>query len=176
MQHRAILHHDISIVFRSVINQRTPSILSLTYSRLSPNILLIWRKWEIKLNCYKQNGTTQNVTFTNFSSMDAPEVVTMTTFVEVKDSTSVSVAIHLTDPSKFENMFFNLVYYYHAKQLSRKWDPKLTHWGRGTHICVSKLNITGLDNVLSPGRRQAIIWTMLEYCQLNPWEQTSVKL
>ena len=35
----------------------------------------------------------------------------------------------------------------------------LTHWGRVTHICVSKLTITGSDNGLSPGRRQAIIWT-----------------
>ena len=35
----------------------------------------------------------------------------------------------------------------------------LTHWGRVTHICVSKLTITGSDNGLSPDRRQAIIWT-----------------
>ena len=33
----------------------------------------------------------------------------------------------------------------------------LTHWGRVTHICVSKLTIIGSDNGLSPGRRQAII-------------------
>ena len=36
---------------------------------------------------------------------------------------------------------------------------KLTHWGRVTHICVSKLTIIGSDYGLSPGRRQAIIWT-----------------
>ena len=35
----------------------------------------------------------------------------------------------------------------------------LTHWGRVTHIYVSKLFIIGSDNGLSPGRRQAIIWT-----------------
>ena len=35
----------------------------------------------------------------------------------------------------------------------------LTHWGRVTHICVSKLTIIGSDNGLSPGRRQAIIYT-----------------
>ena len=34
----------------------------------------------------------------------------------------------------------------------------LTHWGRATHICVSKLIIIASDNGLSPGRRQAIIW------------------
>ena len=36
---------------------------------------------------------------------------------------------------------------------------ELTHWGRATHICISKLTIIGSDNDLSPGRRQAIIWT-----------------
>ena len=35
----------------------------------------------------------------------------------------------------------------------------LTHWGWVTHICVNKLTIIGSDNGLSPGRRQAIIWT-----------------
>ena len=35
----------------------------------------------------------------------------------------------------------------------------LTHWGRVTHIYVSKLTIIGSDNGLSPGGRQAIIWT-----------------
>ena len=37
-----------------------------------------------------------------------------------------------------------------------KW---LTHWGRMTHICINKLAIIGSDNGLSPGQRQAIIWT-----------------
>ena len=36
---------------------------------------------------------------------------------------------------------------------------RLTHWGRVTHICVSKLANLGSDNGLSPGQRQAIIWT-----------------
>ena len=36
--------------------------------------------------------------------------------------------------------------------------PILTHWVRGTHICVSKLITIGSDNGLSPGRHQAIIW------------------
>ena len=35
----------------------------------------------------------------------------------------------------------------------------LTHWGRVTLICVSKLIIIGSDNGLSPGRLQAIVWT-----------------
>ena len=36
---------------------------------------------------------------------------------------------------------------------------RLTHWGRVTHICVCNLTIIGWNNGLSPGRRQAIIWT-----------------
>ena len=35
----------------------------------------------------------------------------------------------------------------------------LTHWGWVTHICASKITIIGSNNGLSPGRRQAIIWT-----------------
>ena len=35
----------------------------------------------------------------------------------------------------------------------------LNHWGRVMHICFSKLTIIDLDNGLSPGRHQAIIWT-----------------
>ena len=43
---------------------------------------------------------------------------------------------------------------------------QLIHWGRVTHICVSKLTIIGPDNGLSPGRRQAIVWTN-EYYELD---------
>ena len=35
----------------------------------------------------------------------------------------------------------------------------LTHSGRVTHICVSKLTIIGSDNGLLPCQHQAIIWT-----------------
>ena len=45
----------------------------------------------------------------------------------------------------------------HHIELASKYT--LTHWGRVTHICVSKLTIIGSDNGLSPDRRQAIIWT-----------------
>ena len=45
---------------------------------------------------------------------------------------------------------------------------KLTHWGRVTHICVSKLTIIGSDNGLSPDRRQAIIWTNAGLLLIGP--------
>ena len=44
----------------------------------------------------------------------------------------------------------------------------LTHWGRVTHICVVKLNIVGSENGLSPGRRQAIIWTNAGILLIGP--------
>ena len=45
---------------------------------------------------------------------------------------------------------------------------KLTHWGRVTQICVSKLAIIGSDNGLSPGPRQAIIWTNAGLLLIRP--------
>ena len=38
----------------------------------------------------------------------------------------------------------------------------LNHWDQVTHTCVGNLTINGLDNGLSPGRRQAIISTNAE--------------
>ena len=37
-----------------------------------------------------------------------------------------------------------------------------------THICVGKLTIIGSDNGLSPGRRQAIIWTNAGVLLIGP--------
>ena len=48
------------------------------------------------------------------------------------------------------------------------WLTPLTHWGRVTHICVGKLTIIGSDNGLSPGRRQAIIWTNAGILLIEP--------
>ena len=56
------------------------------------------------------------------------------------------------------------------------WEGHLTHWGRVTHIFVSKLTIICPDNGLSPGDdAKPLPEPMLEYCWLDPWEQTSMK-
>ena len=56
----------------------------------------------------------------------------------------------------------------------------LTHWGRETHICVSKLTIIGSDNGLSPGRRQTIIWTNVGILLIGPlgtnFKETTIKI
>ena len=56
----------------------------------------------------------------------------------------------------------------------------LTHWGRVTHICVSKLTIIGSDNGLLPGRHQAIIWTNAEILSIGPigtnFSEISIKI
>ena len=44
----------------------------------------------------------------------------------------------------------------------------LTHWGPVTHISVVKLTIIDSDNGLSPGRRQAIIWTNAGILLIGP--------
>ena len=38
-----------------------------------------------------------------------------------------------------------------------------------THICVGNLTIIGSDNALSPGRRQAIIYTNAGILLIGPW-------
>ena len=50
----------------------------------------------------------------------------------------------------------------------KKLPSHLNHWGRVTHICVSKQTIIGSDNGLSPGRRQAIIWTNAGILLIGP--------
>ena len=50
------------------------------------------------------------------------------------------------------------------------WIQILTHWDRVTHICVNKPAIIGSDNGLSPGRRQAIIWTSAVMFLFGPLE------
>ena len=47
-------------------------------------------------------------------------------------------------------------------------EPMLTHWGRVTHICITYLTIIASDNGLSPGRRQAIIWTNAGILLIGP--------
>ena len=44
----------------------------------------------------------------------------------------------------------------------------LTHWGRVTQIYIVNLTIIGSDNGLSPGRRQAIIWTNAVILLIGP--------
>ena len=58
--------------------------------------------------------------------------------------------------------------YFVFKHHSYPTDRILTHWGRVTHICVSKLTIIGSDNGLSPDRRQAIFWTNAGLLLIGP--------
>ena len=44
----------------------------------------------------------------------------------------------------------------------------LTHWGRVTHICVSKLTIIGSDSGLSTARRQNVIWAGSGILSMGP--------
>ena len=53
--------------------------------------------------------------------------------------------------------------------------PLLTHWGRVTHFCVSKLMSIASDNGLSAGPRQAIICNNVWILLIGSLEKTSVK-
>ena len=60
------------------------------------------------------------------------------------------------------------VFYYNNLEITQYQCSTLSHWGRVTHICVSKLSIIGSDNGLSPDRRQAIIWTNAGILLIGP--------
>ena len=63
-------------------------------------------------------------------------------------------------PIIYEAWYFSLQIQATHNWSIRVWQCNpLTHWGRVMHICIGKLTINGPDNGLSPGRRQAIIWT-----------------
>ena len=82
--------------------------------------------------------------------------------------------ISMSWPSKCHgresNVSFNSLIIIHPQHLEMVswWNIVLTHWGRVTHICVGKLTITVSDNGLSPGRRQAIIWTNAGISLIGP--------
>ena len=70
-------------------------------------------------------------------------------------------AYRIKSPSIYE-MIIEVVF------IQSPWLLLRTHWGRLTHICVSKLTIIGSDNGLSPERRQTIIWTDAEILLAGP--------
>ena len=67
------------------------------------------------------------------------------------------------DILRYQDLLGNLPYRTYSKH---SWG--LTHWGRVTHICVRKLTIIGSDNGLTPGWRQAIIWTNVRIWLIGP--------
>ena len=76
----------------------------------------------------------------------------------LKRSLRIRKNMHHNDPPRADVI---------TKVNDRKTEP-LTHWGRLTHICVSKLTIIGSDNGLSPGRREAIIRTNAGIALMRP--------
>ena len=72
-----------------------------------------------------------------------------------------------TIDNKFKSIFANISILWVFIQLCQYffrtfYQHGITHWGRVTHICVGKLTI------ISPGRRQAIIWTNAKILLIGP--------
>ena len=83
-------------------------------------------------------------------------------FIEIKfykDGVNLSPAVSNWQLNHKQYFNFKLKVHMYKSLITCTCQYFLTHWGRVTHICVSKLTIIGSDNGLSPGRRQAIIWT-----------------
>ena len=72
-------------------------------------------------------------------------------------------------PVHLLNILSTVEYFIRAGHTTHKVTCQLlTHWGRVTHKCVSKLAIIGSDNGFSPHRRQAIIWTNAGLLLIGP--------
>ena len=72
----------------------------------------------------------------------------------------------------FRNLYISFSFKMNIKSCTRTctfWLQWLTRWGRVTHICVGNLTIIGSDIGLSPGRRQAIIWTNAGILLIGPY-------
>ena len=76
----------------------------------------------------------------------------------------IILAMHINGLRVLTECYKGLSYY------ERIGDPtlSLTHRGRVTHIRVGNLTIIVSDNGLSPGRRQAIIWTNARMLLIEP--------
>ena len=73
---------------------------------------------------------------------------------------------YVTGQMKIKNFHYSRACFHHQPCVLDV--AVLTNWGRVTHICVGKLIIIGSDNGLSPGRRQAIIWTNAGIWSMGP--------
>ena len=106
-------------------------------------------------------GITWNINFCDIFTKGWPwwnishhahyDVIVMITWAPIQDTMTLYTLVWVTD-----NMYNTL-------------STALTHWGRVTHTCVGNLTIIGPDNGLSPGRRQAIIWTDAGILLIGPW-------
>ena len=63
---------------------------------------------------------------------------------------------------------YDVTLMFRYKEGMKHYHNRWSHWGRVTHICVVDLTIIGSDNGLSPGRRQAIIWTNAGILLIGP--------
>ena len=130
-------------------------------SEKKPEIMLLWKCYP---ECKKIN--TDQVTISQCHN--SPGIIK-----GAKLWPDRIIAIKITAKENFHK------YKLWAPKLFVKWVPgnillismpyyQLTHWGWVTHICVSNLTIIGSDNGLSPGRRQAIIWTNAGILLIGP--------
>ena len=94
------------------------------------------------------------------STLFKHEIVSLAQGLGNSPASALKLLQSCAKPSKYESSFRQMIpYSYLARHFRRVTYQQLTHWGRMTHICVSKLTIICPDNGLSPRRRQAITWS-----------------
>ena len=88
-------------------------------------------------------------------------------FHKIPDNITMLNLLNNSEALMYQHTRYHVAYYMKCNE-PITFLPALTQCGRVTHICVSKLTIIGSDNGLSPGRRQAIIWTNAGMLLIGP--------
>ena len=67
-----------------------------------------------------------------------------------------------------EYVYFTVYEQQNLTYATQTYEP-LTHLGRVAHICVGNVTIIGSENGVSPGRRQAIVWSSAGILLIGPF-------
>ena len=130
----------------------------------------------LETNCWVSKGHDR-ISISFHQNWEITALYSITIFHEEDLQIFLTLRMYLRNPSmkfvklwaKYANVLWLLEYAgAYAGAFSWYFMVSLTHWGQVTHICVSKLTIIGSDNGLSPGRRQAIIWTNAGILLIRP--------
>ena len=109
--------------------------------------------WILKGNFWKKFIAYFVPTSTNTKFLTEYHIYISSMFEEI----SIMYTIWKKKKPSWNNIRFQLSVIHSNEMIYRT--GLSTHWGRVTHICVDNLTNIDSDNGLSPGRRQAIIWT-----------------
>ena len=132
--------------------------ISNTLCQLQIEFISTSKLWRHRLNVKLTNATW---TWWQHIQVNTEQGIVQHTGVKVLYKTFANESVRRSDVLPPGLQIGKFVFCVHVSEV-------LPHWGRVTHICVSKLTIIGWDNGLSPNRRQGMIWTNAGILLIGP--------